>query len=184
MPLQAPIARDDRVTSAQTLGKTAVDVPVLKNDEDPDGVGENLKIATDATTARPGAEGNMVVDLTEQPQLIPYTVEDVDGQKSTAIIWVPGLGQQVPTLAKDEVIEVVAGQSVDRGPEGMGQGPRGTLAAPDPDGPDQAHRRRRRRSRGQQRHRPEIHGRRRTTWAPARSASRSPTAPARTTPPA
>lgn len=112
VPLQAPIARDDRVTSAQTLGKTAVDVPVLKNDEDPDGVGENLKIATDAKTARPGAEGTMVVELTEQPQLIPYTVEDLDGQKSTAIIWVPGVGQQVPTLAKDEVIELVAGQSV------------------------------------------------------------------------
>ncbi|MDP9981493.1 hypothetical protein J2W14_000873 [Pseudarthrobacter oxydans] len=112
VPLQAPIARDDRVTSAQTLGKTAVDVPVLKNDEDPDGVGENLKIATDAKTARPGAEGTMIVELTEQPQLIPYTVEDLDGQKSTAIIWVPGVGQQVPTLAKDEVIELVAGQSV------------------------------------------------------------------------
>ncbi|MDR7160359.1 hypothetical protein J2X42_003075 [Arthrobacter sp. BE255] len=112
VPLQAPIARDDRVTSAQTMGKTAVDVPVLKNDEDPDGVGENLKISTEASTARPGADGNMLVDLTEQPQLIPYTVEDVDGQKSTAIIWVPGIGQQVPTLAKDEVIEVIAGQSV------------------------------------------------------------------------
>ncbi|MBP1137044.1 hypothetical protein JOE31_003276 [Arthrobacter sp. PvP023] len=112
VPLKAPIARDDRVTSAQTLGKTAVDVPVLKNDEDPDGVGENLKIATDATTARPGTDGNMVVELTEQPQLIPYTVEDVDGQKSTAIIWVPGIGQQVPTLAKDDVLEVIAGQSV------------------------------------------------------------------------
>ena len=112
VPLQGPIARDDRVTSAQTLGKTAVDVPVLKNDEDPDGVGENLKISTEATTARPGTDGNMIVDLTEQPQLIPYTVEDVDGLKSTAIIWVPGIGQQVPTLAKDEVVEVIAGQSV------------------------------------------------------------------------
>ena len=111
VPLRAPIARDDRVTSAQTLGKTAVDVPVLKNDEDPDGVGENLKMATDTSTARPGTDGNMIVELTEQPQLIPYTVEDVDGQKSTAIIWVPGLGQQVPTLARDEVLEVTAGQS-------------------------------------------------------------------------
>ncbi|WP_285243641.1 Ig-like domain-containing protein [Pseudarthrobacter sp. fls2-241-R2A-127] len=113
VPLKAPIARDDRVTSAQAMGKTAVDVPVLKNDEDPDGVGENLKISTDAPTARPGGNGNVLVDLTKDPQLIPYTVEDVDGLQSTAIIWVPGLGQQVPTLAKDEVIEVVAGQSVD-----------------------------------------------------------------------
>ncbi len=112
VPLQAPIARDDRVTSAQTLGKTAVEVPVLKNDEDPDGVGENLKVATEARTARPGPEGSMIVELTEKPQLVPYTVEDMDGQKSTAIIWVPGVGQQVPTLAKDEVIEVVAGSSV------------------------------------------------------------------------
>lgn len=112
IPLRAPIARDDRVTSAQTLGKTAVDVPVLKNDEDPDGVGENLKISTDAATAKPGPDGNVVVQLTEKPQLIPYTVEDVDGLKATAIIWVPGVGQQVPTLAKDDVIELVAGQSV------------------------------------------------------------------------
>ncbi len=112
VPLQAPIARDDRVTSAQTLGKTAVDVPVLKNDEDPDGVGENLKIGTEAKTARPGPDGSLIVELAEQPQLVPYTVEDVDGQKSTAIVWVPGLGQQVPTLAKDDVVEVVAGQSV------------------------------------------------------------------------
>ena len=112
VPLKAPIARDDRVTSAQTMGKTAIDVPVLKNDEDPDGVGENLRISTEAATARPGADGNMIVDLAEQPQLIPYSVEDVDGQKSTAVIWVPGVGQQVPTLAKDEVIEITAGQSV------------------------------------------------------------------------
>jgi hypothetical protein len=112
IPLLAPIARDDRVTSAQTLGKTAVDVPVLKNDEDPDGVGENLVVSAAAGTAAPGPNGNLVVQLTEQPQLIPYTVEDVDGQKSTAIVWVPGVGQQVPTLAKDEVVEVVAGQSV------------------------------------------------------------------------
>lgn len=112
VPLQAPVARDDRVTSAQTLGKTAVDVPVLKNDEDPDGVGENLKISTEALTARPGSDGTMIVELTEGPQLIPYSVEDVDGQKATAIIWVPGLGQQVPTLAKDDVLELVSGQSV------------------------------------------------------------------------
>ncbi|MDJ0319702.1 Ig-like domain-containing protein [Pseudarthrobacter sp. PS3-L1] len=111
VPLQAPIARDDRVTSAQTLGKTAVEVPVLKNDEDPDGVGENLLVSTSSTTARPGADGSMVVELTEGPQLIPYSVEDVDGQQSTAIIWVPGLGQQVPTLAKNDSVEVIAGQS-------------------------------------------------------------------------
>jgi len=33
--LKAPAAQDDVVTSAETLGKAAVDVPVLKNDSDP-----------------------------------------------------------------------------------------------------------------------------------------------------
>ncbi|MGG5172054.1 Ig-like domain-containing protein [Pseudarthrobacter sp. J1738] len=112
VPLKAPIARDDRVTQAQTLGKTAVDVPVLKNDEDPDGVGENLKLGSENKNAKVGSNGNMVVTLEQGPQLIPYTVEDVDGQKATAIIWVPGVGQQLPVLAKNDVIELKAGDSV------------------------------------------------------------------------
>ena len=43
--LKRPVAKDDRVTLAETLGKTAVDVPVLKNDSDPDGVAAELKIS-------------------------------------------------------------------------------------------------------------------------------------------
>ena len=42
-PLRAPIARDDEVTVQEALGKNTVNVPVLKNDEDPDGVAEKLK---------------------------------------------------------------------------------------------------------------------------------------------
>ncbi|QHK20156.1 hypothetical protein GU243_10895 [Pseudarthrobacter psychrotolerans] len=44
-PKLPPIARDDRVTFAETLGKTAVYVPVLKNDEDADGVAAELAIS-------------------------------------------------------------------------------------------------------------------------------------------
>ena len=37
---------------------------------------------------------------------------DADGQSSTAVIWVPGQGQQVPTLAKTDVVEVMAGKEI------------------------------------------------------------------------
>ncbi|MDQ0708093.1 hypothetical protein QFZ52_000745 [Arthrobacter woluwensis] len=113
VPLKAPIARDDRVTQAQTLGKTSVDVPVLENDEDPDGVGEKLKISSENPNARPNGKGGLVVNLTKDAQLVPYTVEDVDGLKATAIVWVPGVGEQIPVLAKDDVLEVKAGSSLD-----------------------------------------------------------------------
>ena len=43
--LKRPVAKDDRVTVAETLGKTAVDVPVLKNDSDADGVAADLNIS-------------------------------------------------------------------------------------------------------------------------------------------
>lgn len=113
VPLKAPIARDDRVTQAQTLGKTSVDVPVLENDEDPDGVGEKLKISSENPNARPNGKGGLAVNLTKDAQLVPYTVEDVDGLKATAIVWVPGVGEQIPVLAKDDVLEVKAGSSLD-----------------------------------------------------------------------
>lgn len=113
-PLHAPIAVDDRVTLAETLGKTAVDVPVLKNDSDPDGVAEDLKISLPDgnPNARVGTDGNVVVTLVPQDQLIPYTVTDIDGLSATAVIWVPGQGLQYPTLSNNTVVEVTAGKEV------------------------------------------------------------------------
>uniref|UniRef100_UPI00374F2F9A Ig-like domain-containing protein n=1 Tax=Psychromicrobium sp. YIM B11713 TaxID=3145233 RepID=UPI00374F2F9A len=109
--LQAPIARDDHVTEQETLGKTAVDVPVLKNDEDPDGVADELTIESVHDGVSVGTGGNIRVTLTKDPQLIPYTVTDVDGLKATAIIWVPGLGKQYPVLSKNDHLQVTAGKS-------------------------------------------------------------------------
>jgi large repetitive protein len=110
--LHPPLAVDDRVTLAETLGKTAVDVPVLENDSDPDGVAAELKVTLPAGTenARVGADGNVVVDLAPGEQLLPYTVTDVDGQSSTGIIWVPGQGLQYPTLSKTDPVEVMSGK--------------------------------------------------------------------------
>ena len=52
--LEPPVAKDDHVTPAETLGKSAVDVPVLKNDSDPDGVAEELESACLTATPMPG----------------------------------------------------------------------------------------------------------------------------------
>ncbi|MDD0857241.1 hypothetical protein NHF46_04510 [Arthrobacter alpinus] len=42
------MARDDRVAIKAMLGKNTVDVPVLDNDADPDGVTDDLEISIQA----------------------------------------------------------------------------------------------------------------------------------------
>ncbi|MGF9662161.1 Ig-like domain-containing protein [Arthrobacter crystallopoietes] len=113
-PLLAPVARDDRVEPAETKGRTAVDVPVLENDEDPDGVAEEMKVLVngDYPTASVTSGGQLRVELTESAQLIPYTVRDVDGLQATAVAWVPALGEQYPTLSDTTPVDVVAGEEV------------------------------------------------------------------------
>ena len=113
-PTLAPIARDDRVTFAETLGKTVVEVPILKNDEDPDGVASELRITfpEDAPTAGISAPGKVSVRLGDQPQIIAYTVTDIDNLSSTAFILVPGLDGQAPALRSTAPLEVVSGQQL------------------------------------------------------------------------
>lgn len=113
-PLQPPIARDDHVTEQETQGKTAVEVDALRNDEDPDGTTDDLKL-----TVQPGqpnasvtADKKVRVTLTDQPQRIAYDVTDVDGLKATALIWVPGLSGMYPYLKSNDHLQVQAGQSV------------------------------------------------------------------------
>lgn len=116
-PLKAPIARDDRVTVKQMLGKNTVDVPVLENDADPDGVTEELKVSIETVSgtmtdnASVTGGGSVRVVLAPQDQMIPYTVTDQDGLKSTAVIWVPGLDKQYPVLKSNEVIRLTAGEN-------------------------------------------------------------------------
>ncbi|GAB3248740.1 Ig-like domain-containing protein [Arthrobacter pigmenti] len=113
-PLHLPIARDDRVTTAETLGKTAVSVPVLENDQDPDGVTDELEISFPDDNPTASVEKNeALIELKAGPQVIPYTVTDIDGGKATAVIWVPGVGDQLPTLKDHTPIKVDAGDTID-----------------------------------------------------------------------
>lgn len=50
--------------------------------------------------------------LESQPQIIAYTVTDVDKLSSTAFIVVPGLQGQAPALRSTAPLEVVSGQQL------------------------------------------------------------------------
>lgn len=110
-PLQIPIARDDTISEQEAMGKSAVDVAVKDNDDDPDGVVDDLKLSVQDPNAHVTADGKITVTLTPVPQMIPYTETDVDGQTATAIIWAPGKGQQYPVLAITDPIKLTAGES-------------------------------------------------------------------------
>ena len=116
-PLKAPIARDDRVTVKQMLGKNTVDVPVLENDADPDGVTDALSVAVQSAPGKPATSASVLstgavrVVLEAGEQMVPYTVTDQDGLSATAVIWVPGLDKQYPVLKNNKVIRLTAGES-------------------------------------------------------------------------
>jgi hypothetical protein len=111
-PLLPPVARDDTVPVEDILGKTEVTVPVLDNDEDPDGAASELTVTTDATTTTVTDTGELVVTLTENRQVVTYTVTDIDGLTAKAFVKVPGLTDQKPTLRPGTQLEVLAGESL------------------------------------------------------------------------
>ncbi len=114
--LKAPIARDDRVNAMDVAGKTTFQVDVLKNDEDPDGVAADLSVSVPQSAADAGTtvSGRTVtVALAQEPQVIPYTVTDVDGLTATAILWVPGLRDQRPVLKTLDPAKAKAGEALE-----------------------------------------------------------------------
>ncbi|WP_158068943.1 Ig-like domain-containing protein [Cellulosimicrobium sp. CUA-896] len=78
-PLQPPVARDDAVPVEDILGKTTVSVPVLDNDEDPDGAATELVVSSEDETAAVTDDGELEITLTERRQVVTYTVTDPDG---------------------------------------------------------------------------------------------------------
>lgn len=111
-PLQPPVARDDRVQPAQLTGGPSIDVAVLDNDEDPDGVADKLTVSADSPNASPGAPGLLKVTLTAKPQLIMYTVTDVDQQSASAVVFVPGTDALLPTVKSMAPLDVIAGKEL------------------------------------------------------------------------
>ncbi len=83
-----PVARDD-VAPPPTANTTAVTVDVLKNDDDPLGSPDDLKISwAPAGVTVHGAD--LTVKLQAEPREVPYQVTAPDGATATAVVYVPG----------------------------------------------------------------------------------------------
>ncbi|MCC2594489.1 Ig-like domain-containing protein [Tessaracoccus sp. OS52] len=118
-PLLPPETRDDLVSVAAVIGKDWVEVDVLANDFDPDGVREDLTITVPADngvpeeeSARATEDGSKVTaPVTDRMQQLRYVVTDADGGSDIGLILLPGRNDSVPVL-KDPalVLEAVAGQ--------------------------------------------------------------------------
>ncbi|WP_084127358.1 Ig-like domain-containing protein [Demequina sp. NBRC 110054] len=109
----APVARDDRVSGAQlrSAGSGGVDVEVLANDDDPDGVVSALEVTVDSESATVNEDGTIAVTPGADAQLIRYTITDPDGLWASAFIIVPGEGDDRPQLRDGKVIEIPSGET-------------------------------------------------------------------------
>ncbi|HQZ48015.1 MAG TPA: Ig-like domain-containing protein [Microbacteriaceae bacterium] len=114
VPLQPPLARDDRVTAEQVGEEATVDVIVLDNDVDPDGVAAELKVALVGTTTAKVLPGGLVrVTVAEASQIITYTVTDVDGLTASAFVLVPGSKDLRPVLRSTDEVVVQSGETIE-----------------------------------------------------------------------
>ncbi|MDN8547925.1 Ig-like domain-containing protein [Microbacterium sp. NM3R9] len=115
VPLQRPIARDDRVRAEDVDENGVAEVPVLDNDDDPDGtraaLGVTLGEGGENATLR--ANGTVSVQLTDQRQLITYFITDEDGLTAAAFIHVPSLNELPPSLITTEGLVVQSGETVE-----------------------------------------------------------------------
>ena len=97
-PLRAPIARDDVVSVADLPADSKpVSVPVLVNDEDPDGTTGALTISSEASGVSVSGQ-NLSISPDARRRLVVYTVTDPDGLKASAVVTVPGTDLLAPRL--------------------------------------------------------------------------------------
>ncbi|MDN3497375.1 Ig-like domain-containing protein [Planococcus sp. APC 4015] len=111
VPLQAPVARDDRLRPIDLEdGSLSADLDILDNDEDPDGTTDrlDLEVGAGATVLE---NGTVRVTVTDELQLIRYTLTDQDDLQSSAFIFVPSVEGLRPTLTSTQPLEVVSGET-------------------------------------------------------------------------
>lgn len=111
--LLAPVARDDVLSGEDVGDATSVKVPVLDNDDDPDGAASALKVTVAADDVTVGDDGVVTVPLTTSPRTVLYTVTDPDGLTAKAFVRVPGVQVDKPTLRLDaKPLEVRQGEKL------------------------------------------------------------------------
>lgn len=115
VPLERPIARDDRVRAEDVKDDNTADISVLENDDDPDGTKNALVVTlgTGGDTAQLRRDGIVRVTLADLPQLITYTVTDEDAQTASAFIRVPALSELPPSPISTVPVEVKSGETIE-----------------------------------------------------------------------
>ncbi|WZO58039.1 Ig-like domain-containing protein [Microbacterium sp. LWH10-1.2] len=112
VPLQAPVARDDRVRPDDLKdGGLTADIEILTNDEDPDGTTDSLDLDLGAG-ATALQNGKVRVTVTDEQQLIRYTLTDQDGLQASAFIFVPAVSGLRPTIDSTKPVQVVSGETI------------------------------------------------------------------------
>jgi hypothetical protein len=110
VPLIPPIARDDRLRVEDLKDSLTADIDILANDEDPDGTVDGLKVTVGAGAKLVDARKARVT-VTDQRQLIRYTITDQDEQEASAFIFVPSLDELGPALRSTKPVEVKSGET-------------------------------------------------------------------------
>lgn len=110
---RVPVARDDRVQPSSLGDGESIEVAVLENDEDPDGVVDDLTLSSDDPGVQVLTNGVLRIALTPQAQIVLYTLTDLDGMTGSAFVFVPGTDTLLPTLRVVDPIEVLAGETVE-----------------------------------------------------------------------
>ena len=112
-PLRAPIARDDVVSVADLPADSKpVSVPVLVNDEDPDGTTAALTVSAQGSSVSVSGQ-NLSISPDARRRLVVYTVTDPDGLSASAVVTVPGTDLLAPRLDMTRIpVAIRAGSSV------------------------------------------------------------------------
>ena len=112
-PLRAPIARDDVVSVADLPADSKpVSVPVLVNDEDPDGTTAALTVSAQGSGVSVSGQ-NLSISPDARRRLVVYTVTDPDGLSASAVVTVPGTDLLAPRLDMTRIpVAIRAGSSV------------------------------------------------------------------------
>lgn len=111
--LKPPIGLDDVVTPVQIKDQKSVTVDVLANDYDPDGSVKELVVSTSDPGASVGPDNKVTVAVTDQRQVILYTITDMDKNTGKAAIIVPPAASEVPSLNLTKVpVTVEAGKLI------------------------------------------------------------------------
>jgi hypothetical protein len=111
-PLKVPMGRDDVVRPEDLAGQDTVTVPVLENDEDPDGSVNDLEISTDADGVSVGGDGTLRIEVRDTARTVFYRITDEDDLVGGAFVTVPGRTEVPPALKPGTRIEVDSGESV------------------------------------------------------------------------